>query len=321
MSSNDQLVSVVVPVRNGERLIGRSLTSALAQTFEPLEIIVVDDGSTDGTVAIVEALAARDGRLRLCRRAHSGVSATRNFGAEQSRGDFIAPLDADDLWHPEKISRQMVAMQKSSNIGLVYCWAVEIDESDCIIPPIRPGRLAEGNVLVEMIAKAGVIPSGGNPLIRRSYFDAVGGYDTRVTHGEDWKLYLALAAICEFAVVPKHLVGYRRSTASASRNITAMAHGMDAVAGWIVQKWPAMPEAVLREMTYNKSIYLTHLALTNNQFADAVRYKLDGLRVWPQGVLSLDTVEFGLRLMARIAGITRRRWLSHASSTAFKDLG
>ena len=111
MLPEEPLVSVVIPVRNGERLIGRTLASALAQTYRNIEVIVVDDGSTDRTPALVETAAARDRRVRLLRRPHSGVTATRNFGISRANGSLIAPLDADDLWHQEKIARQVAAMQ------------------------------------------------------------------------------------------------------------------------------------------------------------------------------------------------------------------
>ena len=90
----------------------------------------------DRTGKIVEAAAANDSRIRYFRTVKSGVAATRNFGISKARGKLIAPLDADDLWHPEKIARQVEAMQASSpaDIGLVYCWAIEIDENDLIIP-------------------------------------------------------------------------------------------------------------------------------------------------------------------------------------------
>lgn len=135
---DDALISVVIPVHNGERFICRTLESALSQTYKALEIIVVDDGSTDHSASLVESVSARDNRIRLFRTHNSGVAAARNFGISQARGSFIAPLDADDLWSPYKITRQFKVMRDSSlEVGLVYCWSVEIDEDDFIIPTIR----------------------------------------------------------------------------------------------------------------------------------------------------------------------------------------
>jgi glycosyltransferase involved in cell wall biosynthesis len=120
MTVKDPLVSVIIPVHNGERFIRRTLVSALAQTYDPIEVVVVDDGSTDQTATIVETAAVHDNRIRLFRTQKSGVSAARNLGISQARGKLIAPLDADDLWHPEKIARQVGLMQSSSpKVGLV----------------------------------------------------------------------------------------------------------------------------------------------------------------------------------------------------------
>ena len=139
MTVEETLVSVIIPVRNGERLVKRTLVSALAQTYDPIEVVVVDDGSTDRTATLVEAVAARDSRVRLFRTHKAGVAAARNLAISQARGKLIAPLDADDLWHPEKIARQVGLMQSSSpKVGLVYCWSIKIDEDDFLIwlPPL-----------------------------------------------------------------------------------------------------------------------------------------------------------------------------------------
>jgi glycosyltransferase involved in cell wall biosynthesis len=165
---NPPLVSIVIPVFDGERLIGRTLDSARAQTYEPIEIIVVDDGSTDQSAAIAAAMAAHDQRIQLIKQENRGVAAARNLGVKIGKGSLIAPLDADDLWHRDKLARQVAVMQASPKVGLVYGWAVEIDDNDYVIPPVRNGSTAEGNVFLELVSKAGIIDSGSNPLIRRS---------------------------------------------------------------------------------------------------------------------------------------------------------
>ena len=110
-------------------------------------------------------------------------------------------------------------MQASSpEVGLVYCWSIEIDENDLVIPAIRSlkgGSTARGRVSEE-VARGCFIKTGSSPLIKRSCIDAVGGYDASLQQGEDWKLYLALSEICEFAVVPEYLVGYRQASGSLS---------------------------------------------------------------------------------------------------------
>src|SRR5882724_12888422 len=100
-----ELISVIIPAHNARAFIADTLASAQAQTYENLEIIVIDDGSTGDTATIVEAIAARDLRVRLLHQQNQGVASARNFAIRESLGTLIAPLDADDLWHPEKIAR------------------------------------------------------------------------------------------------------------------------------------------------------------------------------------------------------------------------
>jgi glycosyltransferase involved in cell wall biosynthesis len=316
------LVSVVIPAFNGERFIGRTLDSVLGQTYQPVEIVVVDDGSTDQTPHIVEAAAARDDRIRSFRMQNSGVAAARNFGVYQARGELIAPLDADDLWHPQKLALQVEVMRNSSaKVGLVYCWSLDIDENDRIIPPIRDKSIAQGCVVEELASKNNFLENGSVPLIRRSYLDAVGGYDLLPTYSgsEDWKLYFALAEICEFAVVPSHLVGYRRLSTSMSRNIAAMERSINHVEEWILERSPNLPAKAKRQMFYHSNGYLAYLALSNNDFAKAARYHMRSLKAQPSALLSTSNLTFGIRLLARQLGITRSALPFLAAQIPFKD--
>ncbi len=112
---NPPLISCIVPVFNGERYLGETLDSILAQTYRPLEIIVADDGSTDGTAAVV---AAYGDQVRYLRQENAGPAAARNLGLSGARGEFVAFLDADDLWHPEKLSRQLARFEARFELDL-----------------------------------------------------------------------------------------------------------------------------------------------------------------------------------------------------------
>ena len=296
--------------------------SVLRQTYQPIEVVVVDDGSTDQTPTIIEAAAARDNRIRSFRTQNSGVAAARNVAIREARGGLIAPLDADDLWHPEKIARQAEVMRNSSaRVGLVYCWSLDIDENDRIIPPIRDKCMAEGNVIEELAAKNNFLENGSVPLIRRSYLDAIGGYELRPTYtgSEDWKLYFTLAEICEFAVVPSHLVGYRRLSTGMSRNVAAMERSIDEVEEWILQRSPNLPAKIKRQMFYHSNGYLAYLALSNNDFGDAARYHLKSLKAEPSALLSASNLTFGIRFLARQLGITRSALPFSAPHVSFNE--
>jgi glycosyltransferase involved in cell wall biosynthesis len=128
------LVSVVIPAFNAVKTLENTLRSAAAQTHAELEILIIDDGSSDDTAAIATAFCAQDRRARLISQANAGVAVARNSGIAAARGEWLAPLDADDLWHPTKIERQLDAALNAAEVpGLVYCWFHLIDEQDRVI--------------------------------------------------------------------------------------------------------------------------------------------------------------------------------------------
>ena len=320
MTLEDIFVSVVIPVYNGERFLGQTLASALAQTYDPLEVVVVDDGSTDQSAILVEGAAARDNRIRFFRTRNSGVAAARNFGISQARGKLIAPLDGDDLWHPEKIARQVAAMQASpAAVGLVYCWSIKIDENNLVIQAGGAGArsTAQGRVTAELIT-GNFLETSSSPLIKRSFIEAVGGYDLGLRpHGaEDWKLYLALSEICEFAVIPEYLVGYRQWTGNLSRNVTGMAQSAELVARWLTGKWPDLAGQLRGQMTYNMNIYLSVMALNNRQLFDALRYRARAYRSKPGALLERSNFGFLARMVGFKPAMLRRR----KPSVAFSEL-
>jgi glycosyltransferase involved in cell wall biosynthesis len=311
MMLEDTLVSVVIPVYNGERFISRTLASALAQTYNPLEIVVVDDGSTDRTAILVEAAAACDNRIRIFRKQNSGVAATRNFGTLQARGKLIAPLDADDLWHPEKIARLVEVMQASSpEVGLVYCWSIEIDENDLIIPPISSlkGKNTPQGRVTEELARDCFIETGSSPLIKRSCIDAVGGYDATLQPqgADDWKLYLALSEICEFALLPEYLVGYRQKSGGVSRNVAAMTQSMENVVGWIFERRPDLfPEELKRQIIHHIRAWTTGRAFDRSQFGTALYYHAKALKIYPARLLEWQTWRFVASALFGATGLRR----------------
>lgn len=245
-----ELVSVIVPAFNAAAFVAEALDSALAQTYRKLEVVVVDDGSTDNTAEIVEAVSFRDSRVRLLRQKNRGVSAARNLAVSQSRGTLLAPLDADDLWHPEKIAKQVAAMQAGGpRVGMVYAWSSLIDESGRVL--LRDGHVAlhEGNVFPFLVSY-NFIGNGSSPLLRRDYVLDVGGYDTtlRARGGEceDLMLYLGIAERYDVLLVPALLVGYRVSSTNLSSNVDRMKRGHELVLETIRSRHLDLPEQLYR---------------------------------------------------------------------------
>lgn len=313
MPSSDDLISVILPVRNGERFVAATLESVLAQTHRHLEVVIVDDGSTDGTPTILKAVAARDSRARVFLGPHAGVAAARNHAIAQARGPLIAPVDADDLWHPRKLERQYEAFRRGhDSIGVVYCWSIGIDENDFVISQGQCESVAAGRVL-EVLAEINFLGNASTPLFRRTCVEEVGGYDSglhavRAQGAEDWKLYLAMAENCEFAVVPEYLVAYRRSSTSMSTDTTAMRQSMELVGEWIAERWPAIDARHRRRRDYFTNSYLADQALARNRVAESFRYQLRAYAARPARLAHPSTFNIFARLVARSACVRRPAW-------------
>lgn len=315
----DDLISVIVPAHNVERFIGQTLQSVLHQTHAALEVVVVDDGSSDRTAEIVADVAERDARVRLIRTHNIGVSAARNLAIAQSRGPFIATLDADDIWRRDKLARQLAVLRASGpEIGVVYCWSAGIDERNRIILPSWNNSVAVGNVLREIVV-SGIAGNGSTPLMRRKYVEAAGGYDAELTLCEDWKFYTALAGVCEFAVVPEFLTGYRLHLSSASVNVLPMEQAIEGVTDWIVRKWPWLPESVLIDRAYTVYAYLAVLAVRQREFRHALRYLARAARARPGRALTPSYLQLFPLLLAHAAGLRTLRWQFWQEPTVFAD--
>lgn len=214
-------VSVLIAAYDAAPFIEATLESALGQTFGDLEVLVIDDGSRDGTADVVRRVAASDPRLRLIEQENRGLSATRNRGIAEAQGSLIAFLDHDDLWHPEKLALQVAVMDAQPETAVVSCHSALIDtDQRCL--GWRFGGDANGDVYAEMLVWD-VVSGGSVTLVRREALEAVGPFDETLRIREDWDMWIRLARCYAFATVPRVLVGYTRSAASSSRDYERLA--------------------------------------------------------------------------------------------------
>jgi glycosyltransferase involved in cell wall biosynthesis len=225
--SDSPIISVVIPAYNAAATITRTLNSARAQSHKQLDIVVVDDGSRDSTASLVATIAAQDSRVRLVRQNNAGVARARNRGIAETRAELIAFLDADDLWHPLKLERQLAELTRAGGrFGFCYCSFRRIDHSDRVIGS-SPLYTISGSVLAQH-ALVNFVGNGSAILVRRCALDQVGGFDPSLRDQglegvEDFELQLRLAAHWHVAVVPSYLVGYRLHAASMSNDAARMA--------------------------------------------------------------------------------------------------
>ncbi|MBE3604162.1 glycosyltransferase [bacterium] len=201
-------VSAIIPVYNGAATVADAIRSALAQTFSALEIIVVDDGSTDSTPAVLEQFGDR---IRVIRRPNGGISAARNQGAAAAAGEYLAFLDADDLWEPQMVERCAAALDAHPECVMAFAnlALVDSDGRDLGARLIGSG-FDHAPTLEEMLVRLWpIMPSA--VMVRRSAYDTVGGFceEFRSYGFEDVVFWLRLRELGAFRFVPERLVRWR----------------------------------------------------------------------------------------------------------------
>jgi glycosyltransferase involved in cell wall biosynthesis len=205
------LISCIVPVFNGQPYLTEALESIFQQTYRPIEVIVADDGSKDETAAVA---ASYGDRIRYVRQDNAGAPAARNLGMSIARGEFIAFLDADDLWHPEKLNRQIASFAACPEIDLSIThiqnfWIPELKEEAERYRNHRLGQAVPGYVAATLLA-------------RRSLFNRVGPFNSVLRHGDaqEWFLRAAERGVV-IELLPDVLVYRRFHKANTSRNVSS----------------------------------------------------------------------------------------------------
>jgi glycosyltransferase involved in cell wall biosynthesis len=234
--------SAIIPTYNHTRFVAAAVESALAQTRPPLEVIVVDDGSTDDTPAVLQSFAAR---VRAVRQPNRGVAAARNAGAALATGDVLAFLDADDEWLPEKLESQIARLEAEPSLGLVHCGVEEVDAAGAVLGRRIDGL--EGAAVEEelLLFRRSVILGGGSgALFPRALFEALKGYDESLSTSADWDLFFRAARARPVGFVPHVLMRYRVHGSNMHGNVGLMARDMLRAYAKVF----AQPDARLRDL-------------------------------------------------------------------------
>jgi len=211
-------VSVIIPAYNAEKTILDTIKSVENQSFSNFEIIVINDGSTDKTLELISDLG--DPRIKIFSYANGGLSTARNRGISRAKGEFIAFLDADDLWTSDKLELQMQALCENPEAAVAYSWTLVMDEDG---QHLSSGVSAsfEGDVYQHLLV-GNFVASGSNVMLHRRVIEMVGDFDPELKSSEDWDYWLRAAPHFSFVVVPKSQVLYRQSSRAMSANIQWM---------------------------------------------------------------------------------------------------
>lgn len=287
-------VSAVIPNYNYERYVGEAVESALSQTYENLEVIVVDDGSRDGSLAV---LGGFGDRIKVVKQQNAGVSAARNNGVQNSDGQFVAFLDADDVWLPEKIEKQVARFLREPELGLVHVGVEEFNETGVINTRLDG---MEGSVADEfLLFERGVISGcGSGALVRRDAFVAVGGFDTRLSTSADWDFGYRISRRYRIGLVREVLLRYRLHGTNMHGNIKLMEHDM--LLGY-EKAFAGATTADRRECYGNLHRTLAGSYFQAGQYKDFARHALKSLWIKPSNLSYF--ANFPLRRLRRRNGI------------------
>ncbi|RLQ20386.1 glycosyltransferase [Seongchinamella sediminis] len=219
MRTEPNLVSVIIPAYNAADWVNRAIDSALAQTYSQREVLVVNDGSTDSTA---EVLAGYGDAIRVLSQSNGGLCSARNLGIKNARGEFLAFLDADDYWLPEKLARQVGCLQQDPDLG--FCST----RTQVISPEGKPMGTWDcptiDSTLLNAIflRHASISGSGSGVMARSQLFDRAGMFDTELRSLEDVDMWMRLAAISNYACIDEPLTVIIKSSTSMSGNLDVM---------------------------------------------------------------------------------------------------
>jgi glycosyltransferase involved in cell wall biosynthesis len=251
-------VSAIIPAYNAERFVREAIDSVLAQTA-PVECIVVDDGSHDGTAAAVREFGAR---VRLVEQENRGVSAARNAGAAVAGGEFLAFLDADDRWLPERVERGLAVLDAVDPAEAVLCATRVIDAGG---EPVREARQSADLTPEKLLlCSVDVVSPSSNVLIRRAAFDEIGGFDEDLSTSADWLFLYRLLQRRRLGYLDEPLVEYRLHASNMSSNVDRFERDMLTAYATVFADPPRPEIARLRRRAYAN----LHRMIAGSYFVD-----------------------------------------------------
>ncbi len=215
MANTSPLVSIILPTYNCANFLPDSLGSILLQTYGSYEIVVVDDGSTDNTKEVLDPFMGKIKYINL--EQNKGLPVARNIGIRSAQGRYIAFIDADDLWFPEKLQTDIEHFQRYPEVGMVYSKHINVDEKGTFINRGTKRRLPSGNIFIQLFSEQNFITTS-TVVVKKEVFETAGLFDEQFFNCQDWDMWLRTAFYFKVAGINEFLVKYRHNPNSLSKN-------------------------------------------------------------------------------------------------------
>ncbi|MGC2638718.1 MAG: glycosyltransferase [Acidobacteriaceae bacterium] len=300
-------VSVVIPVYNRADLLPRSIESVLAQTVPAREIIVVDDGSQDGSADVASRYG---GRVQVIRQQNQGVAAARNAGICAASGEWVAFLDADDALLPHAVEKNLACVHAHPNAGVVYGDAVVVDPHGSAQTLFLDGKPPAEGWVFDRLLNSGFVNCSAVMVRRKALLD-VGLFRAGMRHAEDYELWLRLARHCEFALVPEPIAVYYRQPSGLSLNHLGMARGEVSICEELLRQPLTAEQRHNLRCRMARNLFDIAWELRSNDPAGAVRASLRSVRMNPGRAASW-------KLLAANTAAWARRFLPASGTLAAK---
>jgi glycosyltransferase involved in cell wall biosynthesis len=275
-------VSVVVPAYNAMKYLPETVESVLQQTLTDFEVLIVNDGSSDEIVEWGSQIT--DPRIKVISQENQGTAAARNKGITESQGEYIAFLDADDIWEPTKLEKQANCLDNNLLVGLVDAWTAYMDESGKLTGIVMR-HTEEGDVYKKVFETCdSSVCCGSSPMIRRSCFETLGLFDEN-SYIEDVDMWIRIAARYYYGVIKEPLVRYRQHPHNKSKDCQSMLEGFRRL---IEKTYRTLPTEVLylRPQSYGRLyVYLAWRSIDNKDFQQAAHYRNLAIANYPQLLL------------------------------------
>jgi len=286
-------VSVIIPAYNSERYVADAIKSVLAQSYRPTEVIVVDDGSSDGTARVVQGFG---NSVRYLHQDNRGEPAARNLGLRHAHGEYVAFLDADDLWLPDKLELQMEYFASHPNCAVIYTDMGTFDDTGVVDPSVKVRfniTFPSGMIFAPLFRET--LFGSGSVVFRKICLDQVGYFDEEFLIGCDYEMWLRMSRQFEFGVVDRPLLMYRQHPNMSTRGLgRALWNGVPWEVAALTKTLRNHPEAVqeLGQSTVNRRIAKVYADLAHTQFqlqdyanarklfSGALHYRRSGPQYW-----------------------------------------